>query len=285
MKEMLSSDFFTHKKTFSYNGFIDISKISRQWFSLMVKLNESRRLANFFSEDSLIDDPNDAKNKVWQIKSTEYTRYFLTTGIAIFDIYNQKQNILDKYKHQETMPVDRVILVKDKDLESKLDKLKQYQFKDGLYIENVEKWPGCGMALPEKVRIRLNPDIVWPIFEAQIKQKSSDKLYKIKIGNSTNQINWSYEEIDIVTKLTQKDEIFISGQTKDCIDNNCLERFDEVFYQLQQGATKVKVKFKANEYEFQKDTALLVLPYTCPAFDILTEINFDGTNDIVLTTT
>lgn len=267
--------FFSEKSVdFSFENAKRIFSISNQWFLLMVKLNECPLLAKCFSKQSYGDNQ-------WTISSTEYTRFFLSSGIIICE---GKRRINDKDNIDRVSKSELIYIKSESELE---DVRKKYED-----IQILEKWSGCGMKLPDDVRVRLNPNIVWPLFQCQVVEKKTGKNFKITLGNTPNQVNYEVKESEL-TYLSDRDEISTINsrgfvEPRDEIPRDVLVglKGKDKISSWSQGTSKGNIKIDFCKYEYQPHTALIVLPYTCPLFDLLTEIHYcEGADGVVLTTT
>lgn len=235
--------------TLSYQNVIDIENITRSWFQLMVKLNESPALRDYFAEESFNEESNE-----WDLNPTEYTRHFLTSGLVIYQVNKVEGNV-------STFVKDVIVTSDDskESIEQKTKEIFEYESSDGYSVSTLQRWAGCGMSIPKNIRLALAPNNVWPILEATVTDENGERQ-NIRIENSAN-------------------KIFVSQETEGSSGNK-EKGYILVTNKLVQGQTKGKLKVEGTSV----DNLTLTLPYTCASFDILTEISIGDEEELILFT-
>ncbi len=159
--------------SYGFSNIVDIENITRTWFQLMIRLNESPRIRDFFATENYIDGE-------WVIEPTPHTRDFLTSGLVIYEVINKET---DK-------PAKHLIINKHSSEEEFTTIHKEY-FSNPLYdVVALFRWPGCSMVIPENLKLQLDPNIVWPslTFDTTLE---NDETLTINIENSANKITWT----------------------------------------------------------------------------------------------
>ncbi|MCF2910537.1 hypothetical protein L1285_19685 [Pseudoalteromonas sp. DL2-H2.2] len=223
-------------------NFIEINSITRSYFILMTNLVESPRLRSFFSREEF-----DSENKKWNVYTTDYTRHFLTEGLAIYSI---KKEGVHSY------------LVVPNEAGEQQDKasaeLKQLLSDPAAEVILEDKLNGCGFKVPKttstkyKTNFELDPTRLWPLVILKSEQNAEENL--IEIENFECGVKWNVNGGE--THTAYSDSIMELGQTKVNLD----------------------IKGDVKEVTFK-------LPYICAAFDALTSISFDGEEEVILFTT
>ncbi|WP_125779306.1 hypothetical protein [Pseudoalteromonas rubra] len=266
------SDLFSISETYDYDNLVQIENITRTWFQLMVNLNESPKLRSFFAEEKyigdsksntlnikLLDNGEDLYNG-WEIKATEYTRHFLTSGVVIYEIYRKKfdsadNKLLESANLNADLEVQTLVVTADsKPNETEL--LRELSTHDNFEVVNLHRWVGCGMKIPKTANIHLDPNIVWPILEFY--SDVDGKRYSYRIENSSNIIRWNVSSDD--------EQADIEGR------KGAVAVQDKIV----QGQAKGEFEIKGKVVE---GSVKLTLPYTCASFDILTKINLGQDDD------
>ena len=227
----------------SLRNVIDIELITQSWFGLMIRLNASPKLRQYFANERYDEETNE-----WKIDPTEYTTAFLGKGIIIYNVQEIREN-------GERVALEDIIITMEMPAEKRYEleeKVIQCTRSGSHEIVTTERWPGCGMVIPKHVNIQLCPDIVWPVFNSKIRTPEGNEQY-VTVRNTANKIIISQQadKNDEATKQTG----FLTMTNK-----------------IVQGQTKGSVTFLG---EVVGDLHLQ-LPYTCASFDILTRIDIDS---------
>ena len=232
----------------SAQNVFDIEMITSTWFFLMVRLNGSPELREFFAHEVYDDE-----SKFWRIESTEYTKHFLCEGLIIHRV--------EKIEGDKTIKVKDIVITKEETNKrlsaTKESELFEYEQSSDYVVSVIERWPGCGMVIPDNVKINLDANIVWPVLKTEVKTEDG-KTEKVTIQNSSNRIKFS-QEGDTV------EEGYLLATSK-----------------YAQGNAKGTVSLKGAKVV---GDITLQMPYTCASFDILTQIELgDGEDNLVLFT-
>ncbi|NOU49860.1 hypothetical protein HG263_04835 [Pseudoalteromonas sp. JBTF-M23] len=262
---------------FSYQNLVQIENITRTWFQLMVNLNESTLLRTFFateqylgssqggnlkvetSTDTLQNNPAEGIFNNWKIQATEYTRHFLTSGLIIYEVSLVDKELVDDEIRQSIRDTNmdefaarQYKVITPESSQSDMDVIRKLSIHQGYNVVDVHRWAGCGMKIPKTTKLRLDPNIVWPILTFS----TTDKLNcnrKYAIENSSNIIKWSVE-------ATESRE------------SGCLLVTNKIVQGQARGSFEVVG-------EVDHDSSILTLPYTCASFDILTKIKLGQDDD------
>ena len=251
-------------------NFIDIDNISRQYFQLMIKLNESPELRSFFSKEIYSDNtwqylPTTGEIVAENYKSATYygptgndtlTRHFMSDGLVVYKVYSDKNR----------SALESVVVITGPNQEAPINQkascyLNEVKKQEQKQIDIVIRWGGCGMIIGEAVKLQLDPNIVWP--KVEIHGTSDGSEFKVAVENLANQVAWRDTQPDA------GEDAFGIGKS----DKN-----------FEQGSTKVVLEV-AGKVEPSTKNIVLTLPYTCSSFDVLTGIKINGEEEILLYTT
>ena len=227
-------------ESYSYQNIVDIENITRTWFQLMVNLNESPKVRSFFASETYNKDTEN-----WDIKATDYTRHFLTSGVIVYEA-----------KEISSGKVSTIVITAESSQED-IVRIHELSMQSGFEVVALVRWAGCGMKIPSNATLELDPNIVWPIltFDTEV----DGEIVAIEIANSSNQITWK----ETNQGAEEQGKMMVT-------DKNA------------QGQASGKFNVSGN---VDPETIKLVLPYTCASFDILTEIHLgDDNSEIVIFT-
>lgn len=260
-------------ESYDYDNLVQIENITRTWFQLMVNLNESPRLRSYFAEENYIGESagdtlevsleGDDVYNGWEIKPTQYTRHFLTSGLAIYEVTkltNQPTALDDEIIKMGLSNTDatQAIVITAESTKEEIEILRKLSTNQNFEVSNLFRWVGCGMKIPSTAQLHLDPNIVWPILE--FVSKVGDHKYGYKIENSSNIIRWNIEgdqDSTLASEKGNKGAIFVQDK-------------------IVQGQAKGEFEVKG---EVDSESVKLTLPYTCASFDILTKINLGQGDD------
>jgi len=246
--DILSTTGVRATATFNYENFVDIDNISRSYFLLMIKLNETTKLRSYFAEETFCE-----KTNKWIIKSTKYTNAFFTSGLVIYEIQSSDNRCQPPIVVIGADSDDETQVLKNKEEHEQVEaKLEQY-IRDGYEITRM-RWSGCGMKIPQEINLILDPDIVWPKVTLKTTLRDGEQR-DIDLENQANIVHW--EDSDGSGGDTETGTII-----SDC--------------KLKQGNTKAILSIKG---EVCLSDITLTLPYTCASFDILTGLRIKGKGD------
>lgn len=228
-----------------------IESIYSAWFRLMVLLNEVPNIRALFSTDTFCPD-----SKTWTTEATPLTRYFLTTGIAIFKVRDLSDGN------------EKLVVIHEATSKSDNANVELWSRSSDWIVENTFRWVGCGMRIPRRVKIQLEPNRLWPKFSC--KTDIGGKIAGIEISNSSYEMTW-VEEIN----RNDSEAAEVSGITT----TGRLLVSDKLTQAAVQGGFTISG-------EIVPGSELLQMPYTCPSFDILTKIHLGDSSDceFILTT-
>ena len=299
-----------------FRSFKKINEISRQYLMLMMKMQESPLLFNLFSEP----DFSESNRKVY---TTALTASFLTQGLVIYNVVsldgkyqfkndkafiestdpdkvleyplrergifgvpvdensNYRTNVLE-YMHEEFgTPLE----------EEEIKVNQRYQSKKnpqngGFKVYVMERESGCGFHIPEDSIIRLDPRLVWTQTKLKLKHnvdanesnsigETNDGIYIINTAGGVEwfQSDWkSIDELDNTSFMQKEGKALNLQNFQSC-----------TFQELSNSKTKMKV-LGNNEGRVEK--AIIIMPFICCAFDMLTEVYYNGkTEPVILFTT
>lgn len=269
----IENELLSISESYNYDNLVQIENITRTWFQLMVNLNESPKLRSFFASESYQGEKVGSTLQIkveeeqlvnrWEIKATKYTRHFLTSGLAIYEITRLTNEATDLDSQLEKIGLSKdeylqTLVITAESKEEEIQTLRDLSVNNQFSVVTLYRWVGCGMKIPSTASLHLDPNIVWPILE--FKAKVGDHEYAYRIENSSNIIRWN-----------------VSGEQNDPISSSFGNRGAVVVQdKIVQGQAKGEFNIKGDVIP---GSVNLTLPFTCASFDILTKINLGQDDD------
>lgn len=302
----------TAEKVSDFRSFKKINDISRQYLMLMMKMQESSLLLSMFSEVDF------NKGEII-VNSTVLAEHFLTEGVVIYSIvsidgeYNfdvendyiigsdgdkilknplQDRGIFGipvketaKYRNEvlNYMHVEFGIPINEADIKTD----HEYKSKNGVFkIHVIARESGCGFHIPDSSTIRLDPRLIWTQTKLKLNHRieskdgcqiseANDGIYII---NTAGGVEWFQSDWKSINEM---DNAAFMQQSVRKVIPEVLQT--ESFQEL--GSNKTKMNVLDNE-SGAVDRAIIVMPFICCAFDMLTEVYYNGADEpLILFTT
>ncbi len=294
------------KKQNDFGSFKKINDISRQYLLLMMKMQESPLLLSLFSD--LKFNGSDRT-----VNSTSLTKHFLTEGVVIYSVvsldgkYDFKKEIpTTKEDEVEAMlqypllergvfgvPVDpmsdyrrEILKHMNQEFGTPTDEREiqvgvEYEGKNGKYkVYVVSRESGCGFHIPENSVIRLDPRLVWTQTKLKLNRSSkiTDENDGIYIINTAGGVEWFQSDWKTIDEM---DNAQFMQKGERVPKPEVLQ--SDTFQELSNNKTKMYVL--DNEIG-GVERAVIIMPFICCAFDMLTEVYYNGeTEPLILFTT